>query len=58
MKECKLCGKKGDKLSLLSANHKDFGGIMVCQECWQKLSAENRMVCGTSGSGGSCPSCR
>jgi len=58
MGECRLCGKNGEDLSLLSANHKEFGYISVCQECWVKLYDKNRMVSGTTGSGGSCPSCR
>lgn len=58
MAECKLCGKKGKDLTLVQANHKDFGGIMICEECWEKLWCENRMVCGTTSSGGTCTSCR
>jgi len=58
MGECKLCGKNGEDLTLLSANHKDLGQIMVCEECWKKLWRKNRMVCGATGSGGTCPSCR
>jgi len=58
MGECKLCGKNSEDLTLLSANHKDLGQIMVCEECWKKLWRKNRMVCGTTGSGGTCPSCR
>ena len=56
--KCELCGKNGEDLTLLSADHKDRGRIMVCEECWKKLWHENRMVCGTSSSGGTCPSCR
>ena len=55
---CELCGKRGEDLSLLSANHKDFGQIMVCRDCWIELYEENRMVCGSTGSSSSCPSCR
>jgi len=58
MAECEFCGKKGEELSLLQANHKDLGQIMVCQECWEKLWLGNRTVCGTTGSSGTCPSCR
>jgi hypothetical protein len=58
MAECRLCGKNGEDLTLLSANHKDLGQIMVCEECWKKLWNKNRMVCGTTGSSGTCPSCR
>jgi hypothetical protein len=58
MAECRLCKKNGEDLTLLSANHKDHGQIMVCEECWKKLWNKNRMVCGTTGSGGTCPSCR
>jgi hypothetical protein len=59
MSECRLCGKNGENLSLLSANHKELGEIAVCQECWVKLYEKNRMVSGTcsGGSGGSCPCC-
>lgn len=56
MGECKICGKNGEELSLLQADHKELGRIMVCQECWSKLYDKNRMVCGTAG-GGSCPTC-
>jgi len=52
MSECKLCGKNDENLTLLSADHKDLGQIMVCSQCWKKLWNENRMVCGTTGSGG------
>jgi len=58
MEECKLCGKKGNDLSLYSANHKDLGQIMVCRECWVNLYDKNRMVSGSTSSGGSCPTCR
>jgi len=57
--KCELCGKSGEDLSRLSANHKELGRIMICQECWTKLYDENRMVCGTTGgsSSSSCPTC-
>jgi len=58
MEKCGLCGKTGNDLSLYSANHKDLGQIMVCQECWVKLYDKNRMVSSTTGSGGTCPTCR
>jgi hypothetical protein len=58
MVECRLCGKNGEDLALLSADHKDLGRVMVCAECWKRLWDKNRMVCGTSGSGGTCSSCR
>lgn len=58
MGECELCGRNGGDLSLLSADHKDLGRIMVCQECWTKLYDKNLTVCGRSGSGGTCPTCR
>jgi len=59
MGECKLCGKNGEDLSLLSADHKKLGSIMVCRECWAKLYDENKMVSGTGSgsSGGTCPTC-
>jgi hypothetical protein len=47
-KECALCGKSGEDLSLLLADHKDLGEIMVCRECWGKLYEENRMMLDTS----------
>ncbi len=58
MGECGLCGKNGEDLSLLSADHKELGRIKICQECWTKLYSENLMVCGRSSSGGACPTCR
>ena len=59
MVECKLCRKNGENLSLLSADHKELGHIMVCRDCWVKLYDENQMVSGSgsSGSGGTCPTC-
>lgn len=57
MGECKLCGKNGEELTLLSANHRDLGQIMVCRECWIKLNNDNCMVWGSTGSGSTCPSC-
>jgi hypothetical protein len=41
MPECRLCGKNGEDLTLLSADHKDLGRIMVCEGCWKKLWNEN-----------------
>jgi hypothetical protein len=58
MGECGICGKNGEKLSLLSAHHKELGRVLVCRECWVKLYDENRMVAGSTGSGSSCPTCR
>ena len=58
MDECELCKRKEEDLSLLSANHRELGRIMVCQECWANLYEENRMVCDTTSSGGTCPTCR
>ena len=46
--ECALCGKSGEDLSLLLANHRKLGQIMVCHECWVKLYEENRMMPDTS----------
>ena len=42
-KKCNLCEKSGENISLLSANHKQQGWIMVCRECWVHLYSENRM---------------
>ena len=59
MSECKLCEKKEEGLSLLSAHHKELGHVWICQDCWVKLYKKNRMVGGSTGSGGtSCPTCR
>jgi hypothetical protein len=58
MRQKKIFGKNDEKTTLISANHKDLGRIKVCSECWKKLWNENSMVCGTSGSGDKCPSCR
>ena len=43
-KECALCGKSGEDLSLFLADHRDLGEIMVCSDCWRKLYEENRLV--------------
>lgn len=50
--KCAICNKSG--ISLLEANHKELGYLMVCQECWKKLSEQNMLV---SGSSGSCECC-
>ncbi len=52
MGECALCSKGGENLSLLGANHKELGYIMVCRDCWKELFLKNRMVAGSSGSRG------
>lgn len=57
MDECALCKKHDKDLTLLSANHKKFGRILVCQECWANLYDENLMVCDATGSDSSCPTC-
>ena len=49
--KCGICKRDDEDLSLLSANHKDLGWIMVCNDCWRKLYAENSMVSGSTGSG-------
>jgi hypothetical protein len=48
--ECELCGKRGEDLSRFSANHKELGLIMVCQNCWVKLYEDNHMVSNSTGS--------
>jgi len=58
MDECELCKRKEEDLTLLSANHKELGRIMICQDCWSNLYGENRMVCDTTSSDSSCPTCR
>ena len=55
LKKCDLCEKSGVKLSLLSANHKEYGLVKVCRECWVNLYSKNRMVAG-SGSTSKAPS--
>ena len=56
MGTCALCKKSSIGISLLGANHKEFGYLMVCQECWRKLSDENSMIAGSSCSG-KCSGC-
>ena len=56
MGRCGMCGTEGDGLSLLGANHKELGWVMVCQDCWRSLSNENRMVSGSS-CAGKCSAC-
>ena len=57
MSECKLCGKNEEGLSLLGADHKELGHMMVCQECWVDLYAKNRMYSRGNSGGGGCPTC-
>ncbi len=62
MMKCDLCQKTGSDLPLLLARHKELGSIYVCQDCWTKLYAENRVVtggtgCGPCASSGPCSSC-
>ena len=58
MDECELCKKKEEDLTLLSVNHSDLGRLMVCQACWATLYEENLLVCDSTSSGNSCPTCR
>ena len=53
LQKCDLCEKSGEDLSLLSANHKECGWIMVCRDCWTELYSENSMVSGSGSSEGS-----
>jgi hypothetical protein len=59
MGKCDICGKNGEDLSLIGANHKKLGHIKICSDCWEKLYGENKFVGGTTsgGSGVSCPTC-
>jgi DNA-directed RNA polymerase subunit RPC12/RpoP len=59
MAKCDICGKNGEDLSLVGANHKKLGYIKICSECWEKLYGENEFIGGTTsgGSGVSCPTC-
>ena len=64
MNTCELCNKSGEDLSLREAAHKEHGKKWVCQDCWTKLYDKNKMIAGSSGSGGApgcamgCPGCR
>ena len=59
--KCDLCGRSEEDLSLLSANHKEYGWIDVCKDCWTDLYNKNGMVSGSGSSGNStsspCTSC-
>jgi superfamily II helicase len=57
MAKCRICGKNGKELSLLSAHHKKFGQIEICSDCWEKLYNENEFVGGSTSSSSSCPTC-
>lgn len=57
MGKCEICGKNGEDLTLLVANHKELGEIEICSECWEKLYSGNKFVGGSTSSGSSCPSC-
>lgn len=53
--ECELCGKRGEDLSRFSANHKELGLIMVCQDCWVRLYDDNHMVSSSTGGSNTSP---
>ena len=59
MAKCDICGKNGENLSLIGANHKKLGHVKICSDFWEKLYGENEFVGGTTsgGSGVSCPTC-
>ncbi len=53
MSKCEICGK--ENVSLLYARHKDYDSLIgICQECWIKAWAENKLVSGSGSSGGCC----
>ncbi len=56
MGECGLCHKSGEGVSLLGANHKELGSILICRDCWKELYQANRMV-EASSCGGKCSTC-
>ncbi|MBL7168305.1 hypothetical protein ISS40_06490 [Candidatus Bathyarchaeota archaeon] len=56
MGECGLCHKSGEEVSLLGANHKELGSILICRDCWKELYQTNSMVAGSS-CGGKCSTC-
>jgi hypothetical protein len=56
MGECGLCHKSGEDVSLLGANHKELGNILICRDCWKELYQANRMVAGST-CGGKCSTC-
>ena len=51
---CALCSNGGEGTSLLEANHKELGRIMVCRDCWRDLYEENSLVYGSTCSGKCC----
>ena len=55
LNECELCGKREEDLSRFSANHKELGLIMVCQECWVSLYDDNHMVSSSTGGASKSP---
>jgi hypothetical protein len=62
LNKCGLCNKSDEKLSLLSANHKELGWIKICGECWRESFSENNFIAGSSGSkkksSSPCSSCK
>lgn len=50
--KCTICDKSG--VGLLEANHKELGHMIVCQECWKKLSEQNMLISSSSGSQSCC----
>jgi len=43
---CDICGEED---SLLEANHRKMGKVMVCRKCWSELYRKNKMVTGSGG---------
>ncbi|MEM2947866.1 MAG: hypothetical protein QXN96_06510 [Candidatus Bathyarchaeia archaeon] len=53
MGKCEICGR--ENVSLLYARQKDSNSLVkMCQDCWRKAYAENRLVSGSGSSGGCC----
>ena len=52
--KCDLCGNEG---TVLEANHKEKGKVMICSDCWEDLYDNNQLVSGLTGEGGAGGSC-
>ena len=44
MRKCDICGKNGESLSLITANHKKLGYIKICSECWDEWKQRQMLL--------------
>lgn len=45
--KCHICGRSDT--ALLEASVKGLGVVLLCPDCWRRLSEENKIVVGAGG---------